>query len=220
MNKFYELNIRVQWGLTLLLLVFMMVMIIGWIELMKVYPFIFFLIFLMTPLIQFFATPLFTLLGYYQYLSPMLLAYFPNEKIYNLHNGTSFDYLFVLRGYKPGIKLRNKILEYYLDGLLKLADEIENKRLPETVIIRGSSYFLDSSAIKNLGFTLSDCTPHEKINILVNYIDLLWMYSLSFNKLRFPNVSNIKRASITGSELLKRKSQLLSLKRYLTARAG
>lgn len=55
--------------------------------------------------------------GGYTYYSPMLLGYMTNNQQIDLHSGTSFDYLFVMRTYCPGIELRNRLLMYHLEGL-------------------------------------------------------------------------------------------------------
>jgi hypothetical protein len=38
----------------------------------------------------------------------------------DLHSGGSFDYLFVMRKYKPGFEMRNRLLIYHLEGLMHL----------------------------------------------------------------------------------------------------
>ena len=55
----------------------------------------------------------------------------------------------------------------------------------------------------------------DKFNILINYLDLTWMYSLANGKLSFPNLNNIKNARITGQDLVKGKPKLEKLYIYL-----
>ena len=98
--------------------------------------------FLYVPVSQFLFTPIYTLTGGYTYYSPMLLGYMANDTKIDLHSGTSFDHLFVLRKYPSGTPLRNRILLYHLEGLLRLIQLIEEKRIPESVNIVGTSYFL------------------------------------------------------------------------------
>jgi hypothetical protein len=84
------------------------------------HPFFYLGFILYVPISQFLFTPFFKLTGGYTYFSPMLLGYMVNEKQIDLHSGTSFDHLFVLRNCKPGITLRNRLLSYHLEGLLNL----------------------------------------------------------------------------------------------------
>lgn len=177
--------------------------------------FAFVLIFVITPVLQFLMTPFFTLIGLYKYVSPMLLVYNGSNKKYDLHNGTSFDYLLIMRFDKKGIVFRQKMLTYYLEGLLVVIEKIENKTLAETVIVRGSSYFFSERTAGRLGFKTSKTNAAEKINLVFNYLDLLWMYSLSKGKLAFPNLNKIKTAEIIGTELLANKKKLFDLKQFL-----
>ena len=108
----------------------------GYTQLLFYLTFIFYI-----PLSQFLFTPIYKLTGGYTYYSPMLLGYMANDKQIDLHSGTSFDYLFVLRKYKQGKAIRTRILMYHLEGLLKIIHLIEDKHLPASVNIIGTSYF-------------------------------------------------------------------------------
>ncbi len=182
-----------------------------WLELAFGNPLFYLLIFLFVPLLQFLATPIFTLGGLYKYVSPMLLVYSPNAKKYDIHNGTSFDYLMVMRGVKRGAEFRKKILGYYIAGLLSIIKEIEQERLPKELVIRGSSYFFSQSTAQRMGFKVSETGIAEKVNIVFNYLDLLWMYSLSNGKLSFPSIMATKTAEITAADLLNSKEKLQEL---------
>jgi len=215
MNKFYEINIILQWIIALIMFLVMFLLFTIWMKIVVENPLICFSIFIVVPLCQFLSTPFFKLIGLYNYLSPMLLVFCASDKKYDLHNGTSFDYLFVMQKYKPGKKFRGKIWDYYIIGLLKIIEKIENKSLSENVVVRGSSYFFSDRTAKMLGFKLSKTNMFEKLNILANYLDLLWMYSLAQGKIAFPNLNNIKTAEIKGTDLVANKAKLKELSSYL-----
>ena len=215
MNKFYELNKILQWIIATVMFLIMLAGFTIWMKIVAKNPLGCFSIFIVVPLWQFLSTPFFRLIGLYKYLSPMLLVFRASDKKYDLHNGTSFDYLFVMQKYKPGRKFRGKIWDYYIIGLLKIVEKIENKSLSENVVVRGSSYFFSDRTAKRLGFKLSKTNMGEKLNILANYLDLLWMYSLAQGKLAFPNLNNIKTAEIKGAELVANKAKLKALSAYL-----
>ena len=215
MNKFYKINKVMQWIIAVMMFLLVLAIFTIWMKILVKNPLGFILIFIVAPMWQFLTTPLFRLIGLYRYLSPMLLVFSPSDKKYDLHNGTSFDYLFVMRKYKPGKELSGKIFDDYLNGLLRIIEKIENKSLSENVIVRGSSYFFSDKNTTRLGFKLSKTNIVEKLNIVANYLDLIWMYSLAQGKLAFPNLKKIKTASIKGTDLVANKAKLETLSAYL-----
>ena len=118
MKKFIDLHLGIKWTITLISLLILVYILNWWIVLVSnnsVFGIL--LIFIIVPLIQFLITPLFTLLKLYTYYSPMLVVFGSNNRVIDLHNGTSFDYLFEMRKIKPGIQWERQMLSYYLQGL-------------------------------------------------------------------------------------------------------
>ncbi len=99
----------------------------------------------------------------------------------------------------------------YLKGLLKIIREIENGDLAETVIVHGSSYFFSTRTAYRFGFSVEKATIGEKLNIALNYLDLLWMYSLANRKLSLPDLRQIKKATVTGNILMDNKPRIEQL---------
>ncbi len=217
LHTFYQLPRVLLWTVAILMLFCMLAMLGYWVSFVYEFPLAYFTIVLCTPFIQFLSTPVLTLLGVYRYLSPMLLVYLPTDQRYDLHNGTSFDYLFLMRKLGRGRAIRHQLLRYYLEGLLCIIDNIESGQLPETVVIRGSSYFFSERTARKLGFDVRKAKFHEQINIAINYLDLTWMYSIAHGKLIFPKLNRIKTATIKGSELLLHKNQLKNILAWLGA---
>lgn len=153
-----------------------------------------------SSLFQFLATPLYTRIKIFDYLSPMLMVNLPSSKIYELHHGTSFDYLLNLCIHKTNF-LKRELAVDYLEGLLVIIKRIENKQLSPDVIIKGSTYFIDKKTATRFGFTIENVSWKEYFFLSVNYIDLLWMFSLSRRRFSFPNIMKTKTLTTTGSIL-------------------
>ena len=211
MNDFYKLPKILQWLLALLLLVSGFFPALALIELGYAHPIAYLLVIFYVPIGQFSFTPFFTLLGVYSYYSPMLLGYTPSDSQIDLHSGGSFDYLFVMRKYKSGIEMRNRLLLFQLEGLKKIIQLIEDKEVSESVNIVGTSYFFSDRTAKKIGFELIDPSLFYRINLYANFLDLVWMYSLSQGKWAIPKVWKAKKVQITGQKLLENKGQLEAL---------
>ena len=211
MNDFYKQPKALVWIESILFLLagfFLAVLII---EKGSEQPFYYAAFILYVPISQFLYTPFFKLTGGYTYYSPMLLCYMANEKQIDLHSGTGFDYLFVFRNCKPGIEWRNKLLAYHLEGLLQLISFIENKQIPESVTIVGTSYFFNDRTLQKLGFQIEKASTFYRANLFINFIDLCWMYSLSRGKVSMPALWDAKKASIQGHVLVAQKEKLEAL---------
>lgn len=162
------------------------------------------------PLAIFSITPLLKQIGLYHYYSPMLLAIINKKKI-DLHNGTSFDYLFVMKFSDYGYKAQKKLLKYFLEGLLKLIVDIESGKIPKDIIIEGTSYFFSINTVNKFGFTLLEPKFSHRLNFIFNFLDLFWMYSYSKGKISLPKIFDIKRAMTNGENLCNQKSKIETL---------
>lgn len=220
MNDFYNLPKVLQWVLALLLLVSGFLPALAIIELGYSYPLAYVLFFFYIPIGQFSFTPFFTLLGVYRYYSPMLLGYTPSDTQIDLHSGGSFDYLFVMRNYNPGIEMRNRLLLFQLEGLKKIIQLIEDKVVPESVNIVGTSYFFSNRTVQRIGFELIEPSLFYRINLLGNFLDLVWMYSLAQGKWAIPKVWQAKKVQITGQKLVEHKVQLDALYEKLSSKSA
>ena len=119
MNKFYTYPKIIQFLVSGIMIVLLLAILGFWtkLNLNSILGILF--IFLLVPMFQFLSTPLFKLTKVYHYLSPMLLVFNPNSIKYDIHNGTSFDYFWVMKGLPPGRRIQNRLLLYYLEGLVE-----------------------------------------------------------------------------------------------------
>jgi hypothetical protein len=202
MNDFYKQPKYLVWLESIFLLMIGLMLGITIIDKGYSQPLFYLAFIIYVPISQFLFTPIHKLTGGYTYYSPMLLGYMANDKQIDLHSGTSFDHLFVLRKYKSGTVLRNRIMMYHLEGLLRLIQLIEEKHIPASVNIIGTSYFFSKRTLSNLGFQTEKATLFYRVNLFINFIDLFWMYSLSKGKLAIPTVWDAKKAKITGDALV------------------
>jgi hypothetical protein len=217
-SRFYDRPLWVQWLAAVVMALVGLLVMVTMIDLFSRWPATGILWWLYVPLGQFLNTPLFRLTGIYRYYSPMLIGYMANEKRIDLHSGGSFDYLLLLRSIRPGLPVRQRLLAWHLQGLLYLITEIEQGRLPETVEVSGTSYFFNHHSMKALGFRLEEPGWFYRLNLLVNALDLIWMYSLARGKWAIPQLGKAQKAITTGAVLVQQKEKIAELHRQLEGR--
>jgi len=211
MNNFYNQPIFLLWTETILLMVigffpFFIIIEAGYSQ-----PLYYLLFLIYLPISQFSLTPIYKLTGVYKYYSPMLLGYMANEKQIDLHSGGSFDYLFVMRRFKIGAESRNQILIYHLEGIINIISLIENDKIPTTVNIVGTSYFFNERTMNKIGFDREKPSIFYRINLMANFIDLIWMYSIAKGHFSIPKIWSAKKVKIIGSKLVDKKEVIIEL---------
>jgi hypothetical protein len=216
MNTFYKQPKIMQWVEALLLMAIGLYPALLIIEMGYTNPMSYGLFLIYLPIMQFTTTPIFRLTGIYKYYSPMLLGYIPNDVQIDLHSGSSFDYFFVMKKFKPGLETRNKMIIFYLEGFLNIIEDIENGVTPKSVNIVGTSYFFNKRTLSKLGFEIEQASVFYRVNLLANFIDLIWMYSISKGYFSIPKIWIASKASIKGENLVDKKDIIKELHRKLT----
>ena len=75
----------------------------------------------------------------------------------------------------------------------------------------GTSYFFNNRTLHRMGFEIIHPSLFYRLNLFINFIDLIWMYSLSQGKLLIPKIWNAKKASISGAKLIESKKVIEDL---------
>lgn len=160
---------------------------------------------------QFATTPISRASGLYQYQSPMLLVYNANDKVYDLHSGTTFDYLLHMKWADRGLVAQRKMLAYFIEGLLNIITKIEKGEIPETVKVVGTSYFFSERTAKKWGFKMAKPSAAYRLNLIMNGLDLFLLYSYAQNRWVFPKIWEAKKMEALGSDLVANKTYLEGL---------
>ena len=211
MRGFYNLPKFIQWAIAILL------MIIGFVPMMPIMakPYGLLLLPILAPILNLASVPFFRLIGYYKYLTPLVLSTVQTDKEYDLHNVFTFDYLVNFKWADRGKKVQKTLLAHYFKALLVIIERIETEQLPPSVKIVGHSYFFGDRTAEKLGFTVSKAGSFWVINSAMQFIELTYLYSFSQGKWAMPKFWKVKRAEIVGSDLVKKKEFLEGLVRKL-----
>ncbi len=172
------------------------------------FPFWILLIPVIKTISHFSIAPLFRLLGFYNYYSPMLLVIKSNKKAWEMHNGNTFDYLMNMKWAYHGMRARKEIMLHYCNGLLNIIQDIEKKKVSKKIDFFGISYFFNSKNAKLLGFTEEKVRLRRKILFFIDYLNLSLMYSFARGKIAFPNIFKVKKIRISGEKLVNSKDMI------------
>jgi len=180
---------------------------------------IYFLVILTFPITlsiiaPFFDTPSLRKSGGLIYHSPLFLSEKPKNGIVKIHGGTLFDYVFVIDQTMNGKQRVNFIIQQYLEGLLNLIEENENKK-SENIKIRGTSYVINERTAQRIGFKVIKTDYIQKLILIYNFFNVLITYSIAKGKLSFPNLSETKTFETGLNELVERKDFIRNLNEKL-----
>lgn len=176
-------------------------------------------IFLVAPLLMLLMTPLLRVIGTYKYYSPLFLVFGEKKDRFEIHSGPSIDYLLHLRGISPGPELQRTVLAFYLQGMLNIADKVAEAEDPGAIEIVGTSYFFSDRSAERMGFKVSSGGWFHRLNLMFNFLELFFLNSLTAGKVDVPNVLKVKKATMTGAQLLEHRAYIQRLyERMATAR--
>lgn len=211
MRRFYDLPKFVQWIVAILL------MIIGFGVMMPLImkPYGLLLLPFLAPFLNLVSVPFFRLIGYFKYLTPLVISTVQTDEQYDLHNVFTFDYLVNFKWADRGKKVQKTLLQHYFKALLVIIERIENGQLPPEVNIVGHSYFFSDRTAKKLGFTISKASSFLVINSALQFIELSYLYSFSQGKWAMPKFWKVRRAEISGKDLVEKKEFLEGLVKKL-----
>lgn len=161
------------------------------------------------------ATPLLRVSGLYRYHSRMLKATVRTRRTYEIHGGTALDYALHLSWGDRGLAARRRVLAWYLDGILDIAERVARGELPPDVRVTGTSYFFNERSAARLGFRIEPAGRRLKLVLVLSYLDLVVLYSFCRGRLSFPNVLQAKRAVIAAGDLANRRPDIARLRRRL-----
>ncbi len=163
-------------------------------------------------------TPFCRATGIYRYHSPMFKATFRTSRTYEVHGGTSWDWLVLFRFRDRGAPAARRVMIWYLEGLIDLASRIESGEIPRSVEITGTSYFFRAETARRLGFRIRPAGFRLRFNLLLNALDLWLAYSFTRGRFALPGLLDAKQAVIRGDELVRRKGQISRLRKTLDRR--
>lgn len=216
-RMFYSNTKKVQWiqaiGLSLLSSLLIVLILIE-VE----FPYFVIFIPLLKPIIHFLISPLLNLLGLFKYYSPMFLAIRKNTDEYEIHNGNTFDYFTKMRWKQKGNIAKKQIIIDYLNGLLKIIEEIETNQIPTNIRFIGVSYFFNRNTAQKLGFEIEKAKIIRKFMFFFDIINLSIMYSFAQGRLSMPPYNNLRKINISGKNLLNSKSKILQLLEIINKR--
>lgn len=160
-------------------------------------------------------TPFCRATGLYRYHSPMLKATLRTSRTYEVHGGTSWDWLVLFRLRDRGGAAARQVMVWYLEGFLDLAARIERGEIPSSIEITGTSWFFRADTARRLGFEIRPAGLRLRLNLVLNALDIWLTYSFTRGRFALPDLLDVKQAVIRGDELVRRKDEISRLRAAL-----
>jgi hypothetical protein len=171
------------------------------------------LTFLFFPFGSFILAPFMRLDFFFRFHSDILCVMLPNKDVYELHLANHFDLISFSRKIKNNVKKR--IICEVIDGLLDICHEIENKTLPESLKIRAVTYFINKRTFERLGFQTASVNPIKCLVFAFDYVGIFISNYFVTGRFKCINIFKVRKATITGKELMANKNKLLNLRSKL-----
>ena len=170
-------------------------------------------LFLFMPFSSFVIAPLMRVGFLFKYYSAILLVQFPNKKVYDLHLVNNFDLIAFSRNKTSPKKM---IFLGIVEGLLNICEEIEQGKLPRSLKIQATTFFMNARTFKKLGFKKVRFAPQYAILYFFDYIGILLSNYFISKKFRLVNIIKTSKASMTGEDLIQNKVNLEKIKQKLS----
>lgn len=149
--------------------------------------------------IRYITTPLLRKVGYYMYHSPLFFTQPLFLNVQEIHLGTTWDF-FKLPSVGPKI-----IFGYVAEGLLNLAEAIEQGRIDPETRFRGYTFYLKKTTIKRFGFKTRKLNVIEAILFSLSYFEVCLLKSISCKKLSIVPIGNVHIVFCTAQDIVKMK---------------
>ncbi len=146
-------------------------------------------------------TPLYRLNGRFVYYSTTLFVT-RSDKGLQLHAGTLYDYLTLLRRHRLGRTMQRKLTQQLLQGLLGLCDDIAQGHIPPDTVVSATSYFFSDRSASRLGFSAADVSVTERFNLMTAALSLAVRLSISKGRVSWPDLNKIRQMQTTAANLL------------------
>lgn len=161
-------------------------------------------------LLRYLTTPLFRRLGFYRYYSPMLFTVRFNQRLYEIHLGTPWDFFLKRNRAKP-----SRILGFLAAGLHQLCLAIERGELKADCEFRGMVHYLNRESMSRFGFHLRRPNRLEYVLFSLGYLELCLLTTIAHRKLTLIRLSDLWVINFSAAELMVHKDHYEQLSRKL-----
>lgn len=141
----------------------------------------------------------------------MLLTIKWKKSMWEIHGGTIFDFFINTKWNYKGEKSQKMLMIQYLEGLIKLTDEIKKNNNRNSIELIGISYILGKNNARKIGFKIEPISLKRKVMFIFDYLSLTIMYSFTKGKIAFPNIFKAIKLKIGSDELIASKIHILKM---------